>query len=229
MGFKEKLKEKRVEANLTQVQLAEKISVTARTIQNYELGTRKPTKYATVEQLAAALNTTAEYLLGQSGMLVLDAQEKGGSKAAKDIEIGITTYPSDDPKVSDYLKPSQFFCVAANSKNADEAVKVINYITNSEKCNDILLGERGVPASAKIAKSIAPKLGETDQTIISFINNVVTPNSTTINPPPPDGSTEVTNEQKQLEEQLCYGKITAAQAAQKLFTDGNQILKSKAK
>ena len=85
MGFKEKLKEKRVEANLTQVQLAEKISVTARTIQNYELGTRKPTKYATVEQLAAALNTTAEYLLGQSGMLVLDAQEKGGSKAAKNI------------------------------------------------------------------------------------------------------------------------------------------------
>ena len=85
MGFKEKLKEKRVEANLTQVQLAEKISVTARTIQNYELGTRKPTKYAIVEQLAAALNTTAEYLFGQSGMLVLDAQEKGGSKAAKDI------------------------------------------------------------------------------------------------------------------------------------------------
>ena len=86
MGFKEKLKEKRVEANLTQVQLAEKISVTARTIQNYELGTRKPTKYEIVEQLAAALNTTAEYLLGQSGMLVLDAQEKGGSKAAKDID-----------------------------------------------------------------------------------------------------------------------------------------------
>ncbi|MPL96235.1 hypothetical protein SDC9_42410 [bioreactor metagenome] len=86
MGFKEKLKEKRVEANLTQVQLAEKISVTARTIQNYELGTRKPTKYAIVEQLASALNTTAEYLLGQSGILVLDAQEKGGSKAAKDID-----------------------------------------------------------------------------------------------------------------------------------------------
>ena len=39
MGFKEKLKEKRVEANLTKVQLAEKISVTARTIQIYELGT----------------------------------------------------------------------------------------------------------------------------------------------------------------------------------------------
>jgi len=86
MGFKERLKEKRVEANLTQVQLAEKISVTARTIQNYELGTRKPTKYEVVEKLAAALNTTAEYLLGSSGILVIDAHEKGGAKAARDIE-----------------------------------------------------------------------------------------------------------------------------------------------
>ena len=86
MGFKERLKEKRLEANLTKVQLAEKISVTARTIQNYELGTRKPTKFEVVEKLAEALNTTAEYLLGQGGMLVLAAQEQGGSKAAKDID-----------------------------------------------------------------------------------------------------------------------------------------------
>ena len=37
MVFKERLKEKRTEANLTQVELAEKAGVTARTIQNYEL------------------------------------------------------------------------------------------------------------------------------------------------------------------------------------------------
>ncbi len=86
MGFKERLKEKRMEANLTQVQLAEKVSVTARTIQNYELGTRKPTKFDVVERIAAALNTTVEYLLGNSGMYVLAAQEQGGAKAAKDID-----------------------------------------------------------------------------------------------------------------------------------------------
>lgn len=150
-------------------------------------------------------------------------------KAAKGIDIGITTYPSDNPKVSDYLKPSQFFCVSASSQNPKETVEVINYITNSEKCNDILLGERGVPASSKIAKAISPKLDAVDQKIVSFINDVVTPNSTTINPPPPDGTDEVAQKQKTLEEQLCYGKITAAQAAQQFFTDGNQILKSKVK
>ena len=70
MSFKDKLKEKRLEANLTQVQLAEKVSVTPRTIQHYELGTRKPTKLDIVEKLAKALNTTPEYLLGQNGLLV---------------------------------------------------------------------------------------------------------------------------------------------------------------
>lgn len=86
MSFKDRLREKRLEANLTQVQLAEKVSVSARTIQNYESGTRKPTKYDVVEKIAAVLGTTPEYLLGQSGMLVVAAHEKGGSKAARDID-----------------------------------------------------------------------------------------------------------------------------------------------
>ena len=150
-------------------------------------------------------------------------------KAAGDVEVGITTYPSDDPKVSNYLKPSQFFSVSAGSKNAEEAVKIINYITNSEACNNILLGERGVPASAKIAKAITPKLDTLDQKVVSFINDVVTPNSTKINPPPPDGSAEVNSLKIQLDEQISYGKISAADAAKKLFEEGNELLAGKAK
>ena len=45
MVFKERLKEKRTEANLTQVELAEKAGVTARTIQNYELGQPQTIQY----------------------------------------------------------------------------------------------------------------------------------------------------------------------------------------
>lgn len=86
MGFQERLKEKRLEADLTQAQLAQMVCVTARTIQNYELGTRRPTKLEVVDRLARALNTTAEYLLGTSGMLVVAAREEGGADAARDIE-----------------------------------------------------------------------------------------------------------------------------------------------
>ena len=86
MVFKERLKEKRTEANLTQVELAEKAGVTARTIQNYELGSRKPSNMVTMQKIADALNTTTEYLLGSSGTYVVEAHEKGGAKATKDIE-----------------------------------------------------------------------------------------------------------------------------------------------
>ena len=72
--------------NLTQVELAEKAGVTARTIQSYELGSRKPSNMVTIQKIADALNTTTEYLLGSSGTYVVEAHEKGGAKAAKDIE-----------------------------------------------------------------------------------------------------------------------------------------------
>ena len=86
MVFKDRLKEKRLEAGLTQVEFAGKAGVTTRTIQNYELGNRKPANMEVIQRIADALNTTTEYLLGSSGAYVVEAQERGGAKAARDIE-----------------------------------------------------------------------------------------------------------------------------------------------
>lgn len=86
MGFKETLKEKRTAANLTQAQLAQKASVAVRTIQNYEMGARRPANLEVVNKIATALETSTEELLGQSGMYIMEAAQKGGSKAAKDID-----------------------------------------------------------------------------------------------------------------------------------------------
>lgn len=86
MIFKERLKEKRGEANLTQAELAKIAGVSTRTIQNYELGSRKPYQIEVVQKIADALNTTTEYLLGSSGIIVAEAHKKGGAKAARDID-----------------------------------------------------------------------------------------------------------------------------------------------
>ena len=86
MVFKVRLKEKRLDSGLTQVELAKKAGVTTRTIQNYELGSRKPANIEVVQKIADALGTTTEYLLGSSGSYVLEAHEKGGARAARDID-----------------------------------------------------------------------------------------------------------------------------------------------
>lgn len=86
MVFRDRLKEKRLAAGMTQAELAEKAGVSARTIQNYEMGTRKPRNLEVIQKIAEALRTTPDYLLGSSGAYVVAAQEKGGAKAARDIE-----------------------------------------------------------------------------------------------------------------------------------------------
>ena len=86
MAFKERLKEKRKEAGLSQAELAARVGVTSRTIQNYELGTRKPQNVEVVQKLADVLNTTTDYLLGNADRQILAAYVKGGAKAARDVE-----------------------------------------------------------------------------------------------------------------------------------------------
>lgn len=86
MGFKERLRDKRIEAGMLQRDLAEKAGVTTRTIQNYELGTRRPQHTEVVQRLAEALGTTSDYLMGMEGQYIMAAQQQGGAKAARDIE-----------------------------------------------------------------------------------------------------------------------------------------------
>ena len=85
MAFAENLKEKRAQSGLTQAELAMKAGVTARTIQNYELGTRKPGNMVIVQRIADALGTTTEQLLSSGETLVVAAHERSGARAAKEI------------------------------------------------------------------------------------------------------------------------------------------------
>ena len=83
MAFKERLKAKRKEARLSQAELAARVGVTSRTIQNYELGSRKPQNMEVVQRLADALSTTTDYLLGNADRQILAAYVRGGAKAAR--------------------------------------------------------------------------------------------------------------------------------------------------
>lgn len=149
------------------------------------------------------------------------------SAAPEGVEIGITTIPTNDPKKSNYLKPSMFFSISADTKNPDAAVAVLDYLINSKEANEILLGERGIPASTKVAEEINPLISETEQKITKFVNEVVAVNCSPINPPAPEGNSEVTDVLKKLEEKIGYGECTAEEAAKEYFEKGNEIYSSK--
>lgn len=138
-------------------------------------------------------------------------------------EYAACTWPANNITQADFTKPSQFFCVSSNSKNPEEAVKVINFLTNSQECNDILLGERGVPVSSVIADAITPKLKPEEQLVIEFVT-MVSNNCSTLDLPDPVGAAEITNLIDSLTEEVCYKTKTADEAAKELMEKGNAIL-----
>lgn len=140
--------------------------------------------------------------------------------APEGVKIGITSWPSADPAQSNFLNPSQFFCVSTDSDSPEVAAELIDYITNSVEANNVLLGERGVPISSTVASSIAQNQSDIDQEIVQYINEVVTPNSSTIDEPEPNYASEIFDIINSLTERVLYGEITATEAANQLYDEG---------
>lgn len=139
------------------------------------------------------------------------------SSAPEGADIQLMTIPTADPQKSNYLKPSMFFSISAKTEHPDEAVAFLNYLINSEACNKILLGERGVPANTKIVEAIQDEMPESDQEAMQYVTDVVTPNCSPIDPPDPDGWNEFLDSLKKQQEAIGYKSATAAEAAQTLY------------
>ena len=142
---------------------------------------------------------------------------------AANKELGITTWPADNLKQANYIKPALYFSVAANTSYPEESVKVLDYFTNSLKANEILLGERGVPISSVVKEDILPLISERTQQEIAYINTVEA-NSSPMQLTGRGNAAEVSTYINQLVEQLLYGKLTAEEAGEQLFTEGNNIM-----
>lgn len=65
MKFKENLKALRKQVNLTQPELAEKLKIHFRTVQNYEMGTREPNLDMLVE-IADFFDVSLDVLIGRN-------------------------------------------------------------------------------------------------------------------------------------------------------------------
>lgn len=139
------------------------------------------------------------------------------NSAPEGMEIGITTIPTNDPKASNSLGVSQYFCISSDCKDVDAAVSLIDWLINSEDCNNILLAERGVPASSAIAEAISSKMDAPSALGTDYVVNVIEVNCSPMDPPVPDGHSEISNTQVKLVEAVGYGEMTAEEAAKEYY------------
>ena len=84
MKFGDRLKQYREDKGLTQAELGNKSGISSRMIQRYEAGRSRP-RWDAAEKIAQTLEVPVADLLGQSGMLVAEAADKGGAKSAREM------------------------------------------------------------------------------------------------------------------------------------------------
>jgi multiple sugar transport system substrate-binding protein len=187
-----------------------------------------------------------ETMVGRDGMemdpLIMEAEPSerswmgfyfsnmlSGLQAAMDdaqegVVLGITTYPSDNPQLSNYIRASMYFSISAGTAHAEEAATFVNFWTNSVAANEILLGERGIPASQVVSDAIIPLTGEVGEKMSDFVA-MVADYSSPVNPPRPEGAGDIVDFLRLMIERLTHGEVTAAEAAEEFFDYGNSILR----
>ncbi len=145
-------------------------------------------------------------------------------------DLGITMYPTlTDAKTQPmYLKPSQFFSVAENSQNKEEAAKFIDWFTNSVECNQILMAERGIPVNTEVADAIKPNVDAVSQAVFDYIAKV-SEIAAPIDAPDPSGKGEVEALGKTTVEAIRYGDATADEATAQFVPESKKILEEAAK
>lgn len=168
---------------------------------------------------------TDPLIYGSSPELMAWCTVNGGSNLLKSFQdaapegmkIGITTLPTNDPKRSNSLGVSQFFCISSDCKDVEGTAALIDWLINSKECNEILLAERGVPASSTIAEALTPMLDEATVDAMNFVVDVIAVNCSPMDPPAPDGSNELSDTLTKIKEAIGYGEMSAEQGAQEYY------------
>ena len=90
MLFGEKLRQLRLANGFTQEKAAANLGVTVRAYQNYEACRVYPKNTAVFGKAAAMFEVTADYLLSDEDRYIMDAAERGGPKARKEVSELVT-------------------------------------------------------------------------------------------------------------------------------------------
>ena len=165
--------------------------------------------------------------LGKSAIGMAYSNQLVGYQLVVKSKLAITMLPREkkDGPSGHYYRPALIWSVGATSKNGEAAAKFINFFVNDVEAGKILGVERGVPMSPAVRAAILPTLNPVEQRTVQYVE-LLKDQVGTYPVPAPLGSTEFDqNVARPIADQLAFGKITVAEAAQKLVEGGKEKLK----
>lgn len=148
------------------------------------------------------------------------------SLVANGDDLALAPWPSADVARSNYVHPAQYFAISRDCDDPRLAAQWIDFYLNDARANRIMGVDRGMPANAAMVEEIMDDLGDDDRESIAFVQDVVTPASTTINPPAPAKAVKINAAiMPSIQEQLLYRRIDAHEAAERFVAQAGGVFR----
>lgn len=144
----------------------------------------------------------------------------------KDISMVMVPNADDATAAAGFLKPAMFWCMGADCKKQEAAIRFINFFVNDKECYDIVGIERAIPISSEIREYVSGSLDEVGQEVSNFIDFASQPGMVSpLMPADPAVHSDVTSLWDQYTEQVRYGMVDDLEATAKAFMEeANAVL-----
>lgn len=177
-----------------------------------------------VQALDKSTLDTSTLTLGYAATAFPHSNQFVGLQQINKAKLDITAFPvTAGGKPGQYLKPSQMWSIASDSKNPEIAVKLANFTVAEAGGAKILGVERGVPASSAMRELLGPDLDETSKKVVDYIGKLG-PYTAKLPPSPPKGAGEVAFVLERVSQEVAFG-VSPEEGGKKFVSEAASILK----
>lgn len=151
-----------------------------------------------------------------------------------------TTYPSYGPLLGSvpalaaspqsgstpngYISPTSMWSINKDSTNVDAALAVVDALINDPDVLETLGMTRGVPISARALEIVTPKLDETQQQLVVFLEEIGGTELRTLSVDLPDAAADIDALYRRVAEEVAFGTVSPADGAKSFFDQANALL-----
>lgn len=165
-----------------------------------------------------------DFALGNSAMEIDNATSAAGLASTGAFELGIELAPFGNNKKAVWYQASQVFSITNQTKNAQEAAKVIDFLINDPDAGKILSYERGIPVNEDIRLASGEGKSDLDLRVLELLESAgqYIGDGKPMGFPP--GYMEIYNEFNRLQEAYHYNQATAEETLTELEKFSNQTI-----
>ena len=181
---------------------------------------------AAVEDAGATLEQQA-FSTGKAGMTwTWTNQLQSLRDAVGSEDVRMLRPPSTSGKAAEnglFKKATMYWSIAARSAHLEDAAALVDFLVNAPEAQAIQLLNRGVPSDPAAIEAMGDALTATDHDVVDFLD-AVTPELAGAPAVQPMGTADAQNTFTRLMDEVRFGTMTPAEAAEQTITEVNGMV-----